>query len=513
MCRKLISKPTTGASLQGVYKVGDGKLGRQIEQQMHMIGFAVKLEQFAFPCSHPISDQLFQLGQHISGQRFAPVLCNQNQMIVHRVNAVMLRFKDLFFHSNQLYNWRMDKRKYTFKLYPKTAQAEQLQHHLDLHRQLYNAALEERISAYQKNGICIRYNDQQASLTQIRSDLPEYKEIPIFAARMTLRRLDKAFSAFFRRVKAGQTPGFPRFKSKSRFSSFEMCSHGEGWQYVPDTDWHHGKLWLRGIGHIKARGKARVSGIVKTSQVMFRQGAWWLSITIECEPKREEIPTQACGVDWGVDKLLTISHEDGTYTVIDNQRWFKSSKETQIALQQSLSRKKRGSSNWKKAKRKLSLFQSKIARKRHDHHHKLSADLAQNYALIAGEKLQISNMTRTAKGTAENPGKNVAQKAGLNREILDTAPAALLAMINYKVSETGGWYCETPTRQLKPSQRCPDCWTVAKKTLSQRHHDCGCGCSMPRDAASALVNLRWALGCGQELADAVNPTKPLLSVA
>ena len=89
------------------------------------------------------------------------------------------------------------------------------------------------------------------------------------------------------------------------------------------------------------------------------------------------------------------------------------------------------------------------------------------------------------------PGKQVAQKCGLNREILDTAPALLFALIAYKVQETGGQFIEAPTRKLKPSQRCPACWTVAKKTLKDRVHTCACGCVMDRDLASAKVLLRW----------------------
>ena len=109
-------------------------------------------------------------------------------------------------------------------------------------------------------------------------------------------------------------------------------------------------------------------------------------------------------------------------------------------------------------------------------------------------------MTGSAKGDSENPGKNVKAKSGLNREILDTAPAQLLGMIRYKVEETGGEFIEAPTKKLKPSQRCPSCWAIRKKKLSERQHSCDCGLSMGRDSASAWVMLKWALGLGQELA-------------
>jgi putative transposase len=110
------------------------------------------------------------------------------------------------------------------------------------------------------------------------------------------------------------------------------------------------------------------------------------------------------------------------------------------------------------------------------------------------EELAIKNMTRSAKGRVDKPGKNVPQKAGLNREILDTAPALLMQLRRYKVTDTGGMWAEAPTRKLKPSQTCPECGHVRKKSLSERTHRCeSCGHTEPRDMASARVVLNWAL--------------------
>jgi putative transposase len=208
--------------------------------------------------------------------------------------------------------------------------------------------------------------------------------------------------------------------------------------------------------------------------------------------------------DWGTMKLLSMVKSDGSTETIQNPRWFKTSQAQQINLDQSVSRKKRGSHNWRRAKKASARFKSKTARCRLDHHHKLSAKIASKVAIFATEKLSIKNMTGSASGTIDEPGKNVAQKSGLSREILDTAPALLLSLIAYKVLETGGQYLEAPTQKLKPSQRCPDCWTISKKALSQRIHRCACGCEMDRDMASALVVLRWAMQeqLGQELAQA-----------
>lgn len=393
----------------------------------------------------------------------------------------------------------MEKRKITYQLYPTSAQEERLLEALRLHQYLYNAALQERIDCYRKTGHSLSYNEQQASLTKIRAEHPEYAKIPVYATRMTLRRLDKSFKAFFRRVKAGQTPGFPRFKSLARFGSFEMCGGaGCGWAFNFGEEGRNGRLTIRGIGNIKARGNARITGKPKTSQVMHRHGKWYLSLTVECEPARESLAQKACGLDWGVEHLLTLSHEDGSTHPIPNPRYYQQQKDELTALQQAVSRKKRGSNRWRSACRKLSSARRKQANQRHHDHHRLSSQIAANYALVVTEKLSIADMSRSAKGTLEEPGKSVRQKAGLNREILDTAPAKLLTMIRYKVQETGGEFVEAPTRTLKPSQRCPKCWAVKKKLLAERTHSCECGYCAPRDAASALVMLKWGLGLGSE---------------
>lgn len=387
----------------------------------------------------------------------------------------------------------MQTRKITYRLYPSKSQQTALKDCLRLQKDLYNAALQERIDRYQKTGQSLTYNDQQASLTQIRADLPEYKALPVYLSRMTLRRLDKAFKSFFKRVKQGQIPGFPRFKSTKRFTSFEICS-GSGWQFVFGEKQKNGRLQINGIGTIKARGKARTVGTPKTSQVMYRQGKWWLSLTVECAPERTMTSARAVGIDWGVSDLLTMTHEDGSYKQIENPRYYQEAKTTLIALSQAVSRKKRGSGRWKRACKALSLFRAKVARKRHHDQHQLSYDIAKEYAMVATETLTIKNMTRSAKGSIDEPGKQVAQKTGLNREIMDTSPAKLLAMLRYKVEETGSRYEEVSARRLKPSQRCPHCLVVVKKTLATRYHTCECGCSMPRDVASGLVMLRSVLG-------------------
>jgi putative transposase len=159
------------------------------------------------------------------------------------------------------------RRKVTYKLYPTSQQEAALQTLLRSHQQLYNAALEERISAWQKARRSISYADQCKSLTEIRQTLPEWRFPNCSSQQMTLRRLNKAFAAFFRRLNAGEKPGYPRFKSLARFPGISFKSHGDGWEFKPGERWLHGSLRLSGIGRISCRGKAREGGVIDASDI------------------------------------------------------------------------------------------------------------------------------------------------------------------------------------------------------------------------------------------------------
>ena len=127
-------------------------------------------------------------------------------------------------------------RKVTYRLYPNKRQLAELERHTELHRALYNAALQERIEAYRKNGVSISLGDQSASLTQIRNEDPEFNRLPRKALVHTLERLDRAFTKFFERNRAGLKGGFPRFKSKDRFKGFGFRVHRDGARFDPRED-------------------------------------------------------------------------------------------------------------------------------------------------------------------------------------------------------------------------------------------------------------------------------------
>ena len=384
----------------------------------------------------------------------------------------------------------MDRRKVTYKLYPNAREVERLTAWVRLHCELYNAALQERIEAYRKAGKSITYYDQQNVLPEIKAARPEFVELGSHALQQTLRRLDLAFQAFFRRVKAGQTPGFPRFKASARFSGF-CYPDPAGWK-LSQQGQRGGTLRL-GSGKeamsIRMRGQHRFGADAKPNDVTIlrKNGEWFASVTLrvpESACARERHDHQHRGIDFGITDWATLDNGE----TIENPRWMSNELPRLADLQRQRSRKKKGSLRYIRLSRQTARLYERIGNRRREFLHQETAKLVRACAVIATEELQLKNMSRSAKGTLEKPGRRIRQKAGLNREILSAGLGMAHQMLAYKAVEAGTRLHLSYTRQLKPSQRCSGCWALVPKTLSQRVHDCPhCGCSMPRDKNSALV--------------------------
>ncbi|MCA3267510.1 MAG: transposase [Azospirillum sp.] len=397
------------------------------------------------------------------------------------------------------------KRRITYKLYPSRSQAIALSEALRLHQRLYNAALEERIDAWRKARKSVSYVDQAASLTQIRKDDPAYRGLNCHSLQQTLRRLDRAFKAFFARVRKNAAGvGFPRFKALDRHRGWSYNAHGDGFKFAPGENGRNGKLYLQGIGTLKARGRPRNRPTrILCADVCCKNGKdWHLSLVVEALPDR--IGGQAaCGLDWGVSRFATLVTKPGVtendmppaFESIANPRHLLRRAKDLRRAQRALSRKRRGSNNRRKARQRVAKLHARARNARNDFHHQVTSSLVKRFALIATEDLQIKNMTASAKGTSAEPGKNVRQKAGLNRSILDTAPAAFLQKLSYKAEEAGSRLILYRPAETRASQTCPACGHVHKKSLSERTHACAvCGHVEDRDAAAARVLLQLALG-------------------
>ena len=255
------------------------------------------------------------------------------------------------------------RRAYVFRLRPTARQHVALGACVDAHRELYNAALQERRDAWSHSKTRINYGDQSAQLTEIRSARPDQSVWSFSSQQATLRRLNKSFQGFFRRVKAGQKAGYPRFKGKTRFHSLEWPKDGDGARWLPEQR----RVYLQGIGQVKVELHRPIQGRVKTIGVK-RQGRRWM-LVLSCD----DVPTnplpatgRPVGIDVGVVSFATTS--DGEH--IDNPRWGRAAGDGLAAAQQRLQRAKRGSKNRQRRRETVAARHRKIANRRKDFHHK-----------------------------------------------------------------------------------------------------------------------------------------------
>lgn len=373
-----------------------------------------------------------------------------------------------------------------FQLYPNKPQQTKLHYWRKLHCLLYNAAVANRKTQYQKFGHSVDYFEQQNCLPEFKKVWSEYVELGSQALQATIKRVDFAFLRFFK-LKSG----YPKFK-KSRYYRGWTYPSKAGWKI--DSNGHHGYVTLSNLGRIQIRGKAKDWGIPKTCTIIFKQGKWFASITINCEPTRPTTDRGAIGLDFGVNHAIATSKGE----LIDNPKFLKQAQEKIKRIGKKARRKRVGkkgvkpSRRYQKAQKTLGKIQSKVGRQRQDWQHQISSKIVSNNSLIATEKLNLKGMTKKASC------KRKKQKTGLNRSILDVGIGNLKSLIKYKVTEAGGFYIEVPTTKVKPSQTCPKCGHQEKKTLAERIHNCKkCGYTTNRDVAAAQVMLKWARG--QEL--------------
>jgi putative transposase len=357
---------------------------------------------------------------------------------------------------------------------------------------LYNAALQERRDAWAHSKTRINYGDQSAQLTEIRSMRPDQAVWSFSSQQATLRRLNKAFSGFFRRVKAGQRAGYPRFKGEARFGSVEWPKDGDGARWLPDDR----RVYLQGIGQVKVHLHRRVLGRVKTIQIK-RQGRRWL-LVLSCD----DVPTNPlpatggqAGIDVGVVTYATLS--DGT--VVANPRWARQEAGRLEVAQQRLQRAKRGSSNRGDRRETVAARHRKIANRRKDFHHKQARELATRYDLLVVEDLTIANMLRRAKPKPDpdHPGQflpnGARAKSGLNRSISDAGWGQFVSILRAKAEDAGRIWIEVNPRHT--SDRCECCGHAAPENrITQAKFACQrCGHTAPADEHAARNILRAGL--------------------
>lgn len=376
---------------------------------------------------------------------------------------------------------------YHFRLRPTRGQRVRLDAMLDEQRVLYNAALEERIDAWRKRRAGISYVDQCQSLTAIRADDPGgHGAVPAVMGRWTLKRLDDAFAGFFRRAKAGGKPGFPRFRSAHRWRSFGLvewsgCRVMNGFIVLKGLDRALRVSWHRALPP---------DAVIKGATFTKSCDRWSVNLqiaTTAVAATSHAVPETFAGVDVGVEHLA--AWDDGeTHGFIANRRVGERSRKAQRRAQRALARCRRGSKGRAKAKACLARIHRRTAEARATTLHTAAAQLTARFETVAVEKLRVAPMTRSAAGTAEEPGARVRQKSGLNRAILDAAFGRLASLIRYKAEKAGGQMVLVDARGT--SQQCSGCGARTPKGLAEREHRCPhCGLVLQRDI-NAARNIR-----------------------
>jgi putative transposase len=367
---------------------------------------------------------------------------------------------------------------------------------VDAHRELYNAALQERRDAWSHaSKIRISYGDQSAQLTEMRAARPDQAVWSFSSQQATLRRLNKAFAGFFRRVKAakaGVKPGYPRFKGAGRFDSVQWPKNGDGARWLPEAK----RVYLQGIGQVKVDVHREVAGRVKTIQIK-RQGRRWM-LVLSCD----DVPTiplpvtgRQAGIDVGIVSFATTS--DGEH--VDNPRWTRAAADRLAAAQQRLQRARRGGKNRAAKRETVAARHRKIANQRKDFHHKQARELAARYDLIVVEDLKIANMLRRPKPIADpaNPGQYLPNgaraKSGLNRSISDAGWGQFVSKLRAKAEEAGRAWIEVDPRHT--SDGCERCGHAARENrVTQAEFACQrCGHTAPADEHAARNILRAGL--------------------
>ena len=363
---------------------------------------------------------------------------------------------------------------FKYRLYPNRSQAEALNAKLETHRRLYNLALRERRDVYEAEARSVPYGEQSARFKETRRTLPSFAATNFSSAQATLRRLDKAFEAFFRRVKSGEAPGYPRFKLEGRFRTVAFPSYGDGCRLK-----ENGRLYLQHVGHIKVKVHRPVEGKIKTVCVKKSCGKWYVIFSCDLGDAPEATGDDlAVGMDLGLKAFLVTSDGES----VEPPRYYRKAQKKLRRAQRSVSRKQRGSNRCRKAREHVARLHEKTANQRRDFHHKQARRLVDAHGLIVHEVLNIRGIahTRLAKSTH------------------DAGWARFVSILRSKAEEAG--VAVVGVVPGNTTQMCSNCGRLpgAKKALSERVHSCPCGYVADRDVNAAQNILRL----GRSLQDA-----------
>lgn len=380
---------------------------------------------------------------------------------------------------------------FKFELRPNGAQRRQMQRCAGACRFVYNKALALQKSRFDAGEKKLSYAGVCKLLTQWRNgtETPWLKDAPTHPLQQALKDLERAYTHFF-----AQRANLPRFKKKGQHDSFRYPDRKQ-FRLEPANS----RLFLPKLGWLRYRNSRIVLGTVKSLAVSLSCSKWFVSIHTEREVEPPLRRGGAVGIDLGVARFATLS--DGTFYAPLNS--FKRHETALRKRQQAISRKQKFSHNWRKAKVRIQRIHARIGHARRDYLHKTSTTISQNHAMVCLEDLQVRNMSKSAAGSTQMPGKQVRAKAGLNKSILDQGWFEFRRQLGYKLSWSGGDLILAPPRNT--SRTCPACNHVsADNRKTQERFACiECGFEENADLVGAINILRAGHArCACEVSDA-----------
>jgi len=363
---------------------------------------------------------------------------------------------------------------YRVRLYPSETQAKDMSATLGVCRTFYNGLLDERKVGYE-NGHAVTKTEQLRRVKELKAAWPEAAGVHSHVLQVVAADLDKAFQNFFRRVKSGETPGYPRYKGQDQFDSFGLKELGNGFKIDGR------RLKISGIGRITVRWHRAIVGTIKTVRITRRAGKWYACFATEVETEvlpQKVLPQtgEAVGLDVGISHLLATS--DGEF--VENPRWYRAGQKDLRCVQRSVARKKKGGKNRRKTVLQLQRHHERVKNRRQDFLNKVAHRLISRYDVIALEDLRIKNMVRNHH---------------LSKSILDAGWNYLTQKLKGKAESAGRLVEFVPAAYT--SKTCSQCGTIFENlTLSDRWVECACGLSLDRDH-NAAVNILCRSRLGQ----------------
>lgn len=376
------------------------------------------------------------------------------------------------------------RKSFKYRIYPTKSQISNLENQFSMCRHLYNQALNERKESYEKEQKSVSYHDQAVQLPAFKIERPWYKGVHSQVLQDVLKRLDKGFQSFFRRVKAGETPGYPKFRKRGQWNSITYPQY----KTPPSSEITVPKVGkIKLVHHRKTPEDAKIKTLTITKEADKWFACFSVELSLDIEPKQDL--STAIGIDLGLIDFYYAS--DGSQISVPK---YLRKKEKQLQrLYRRFSKAKKYSKRWCKLLSALQKCHYRIKCQRNDFLHKEANALLENSDVVVHEDLKIKNMIRRPKPkqdeeTGQYLPNNASAKAGLNKSIADAGWGKFLEIATYKAFVLGKKLLAVPPHYT--SQQCSACGEIVKKSLSTRTHRCRCGFVANRDHNAALNILR-----------------------